>query len=134
MTLSAFYDYYFAGGIYCMTGYILFALYVLFSSSGLVLIKMGTTNAAFSTANGILNLVVDIKLIIGMICYMVSFLLYIMVLSKFNLSTIFPVASGIVLIGTVLAGVFFFKEQLAIHHIIGVAMILIGIFLLNIKN
>ena len=75
-----------------------------------------------------------IKAIIGFICYIASFLIYTFyIVRKFDLSYIYPIITGITQVLVILASVFILKEHISIPAIIGIVLIIIGIFCLNIK-
>ena len=109
-------------------------LYLCFSVGGLVLVKMQSNGFKISSENGDLNMSINIKMILGLILYIISFLIYTFyIVKKFDLSYIFPIITGITQILVILAGIFIFKEQINIYGYIGMAAIIIGVILLNIK-
>ena len=69
-------------------------------------------------------------LILGIILFGVSFLFYLFCLSRFQLNVIYPalVSAGIILV--VLVSWFLFKEVLFPIQIVGILIIILGIFLL----
>lgn len=73
-------------------------------------------------------------LLVGMFLFGISFLVYLFVLSKSQLSVAYPiiVSSGIIIIS--LASWFFFKETLSWFQIGGIVFIIFGIFLLATKG
>ena len=80
-----------------MLKYILCAVYVCFSVAGLTLIKIGGSQPA---SEGIMIPIVDMLItkysILGIMCYGISFCLYICVVNKFDLGIIIPILGGIV--------------------------------------
>ena len=82
---------------------------------------------------GSVNLVLDIKLIIGLCCYILSFFLFAYIIQKHDLSYIYPIAAGLVNVLSVLMGVFVLKENISIFGVIGALVVVIGIVLMNIK-
>lgn len=70
----------------------------------------------------------------GMILYGISFLLYIFTLSKAQLNIIYPIfaSTGIIIVS--LASCFFLKEPLSWLQILGIIIIIFGIFLLATKG
>ena len=112
-----------------MIKYILTGVYILFTTTGLLLIKLGgdtfkvSLKPTFSFNMGYVTM-------IGFLCYIISFLLWQKLLVTFDLSYIVPIATGIVQVIVLLMGIFVFKEQINAMGIIGSIMIIIGIVLL----
>jgi len=98
---------------------------------------LGLGDLDFSLS-GILNLIPQIFqngwLIGGIILFGVSFLFYLFVLMKFQLNIAYPilVSGGLILI--TIASWFFFKEPLSWLQILGIIIIIFGIFLLLPKH
>lgn len=114
---------------------IIIAAYIFLSVGGLVLFKYGSFKKLdISFLNGVLGIDVNIFVIVGILCYMLSFLLYLFLVSKFNLSYIVPITIGLVYILTILSSVLFFKENMHFYHVIGIVLIIIGVFLINLKR
>jgi len=101
--------------------YAIIAIYVLFSVSGLVLFKLG------------LSLKISWLSILGLLLYVISFLIYMGLVSKNDLSYVFPIASGAVYLLTMLSSVLIFKESIQSMQILGSTFILVGLVLMNIK-
>lgn len=109
-------------------------IYLILTVGGLILVKLGSDTISISLANGTFNFVMGIKAIIGFICYIASFLIYTFyIVRKFDLSYIYPIITGITQVLVILASVFILKEHISIPAIIGIVLIIIGIFCLNIK-
>lgn len=114
--------------------YILFILYLVLTSCGLLYIKLGGQSTSASITNSIFSIQLDFRLIIGLICYVLSFLLYTIILQKRDLSYIYPISAGIINIISVLMGVIILKEKISTSGIVGIAAIVIGVVLLNAKG
>lgn len=113
----------------------LIAVYMVLTVSGLVIFKLGTNKGiAFNLAGGTFLFKFNYLVVVGLLCYVVSFLLYMVIVSKYNLSYIVPITQGIVYIGVFLASVFVFKDQNSALNVCGIALVLAGIVLLNIKT
>lgn len=111
-------------------------LYVTLSVGGLVLFKLGSAEkpVALSLRGGGFSFQIALKSIIGLLCYVVSFLLYMYLVSIYNLNYIAPIATGLSYVLTLVSSYTIFKEPFTTFQIIGVALILIGIILMNIKT
>ena len=55
------------------------------------------------------------------------------IIRKFDLSYIYPIITGITQVLVILAGVFLLKEHISVPGIIGIILIIVGVFCLNIK-
>ena len=109
-------------------------IYLICSVGGLVLIKSEANSVNIAMQNGVFNLSMGFKSILGFIAYICSFLIYTFyIIKKFDLSYIYPIITGITQVLVILAGVFLFKETMNTYAIIGVFLIIAGITLLNIK-
>lgn len=112
---------------------IFITIYLLLTAVGLILFKVGATNGVAIYANqGLLNLKISFVSIIGLVCYLCSFIMYLTLISKYNLSYIVPITTGIMQVLMLVAAAVIFKETITITHIAGVVVILIGVFLINI--
>ena len=69
---------------------------------------------------------------IGLLCYLGSFLIYILILPKYNLTFIYPLMTSLSYIGIYLLSIFVLKETVTITGIIGSIIIMAGIVLVNI--
>lgn len=109
-------------------------IYLICSVGGLILVKSEANATTLAMQNGVFNVSMGIKAIIGFILYIGSFLIYTFyIIKQFDLSYIFPIITGITQILVILASVFILKESINIYGIIGIFTIIVGITLLNIK-
>lgn len=114
---------------------ILICVYITLTVSGLVLFKLGTSqNFSISLTAGNFSLNMNLKVIIGLFCYLCSFLLYMFLVSQFDLSYIVPITQGIIYVLIFLASINVFKESVTTTGIIGTILVIAGIILLNIKK
>ncbi len=115
-----------------MLKYILCGIYVFFSVSGLTLIKIGSNKTlGYSFEIPVISTSVSIWSFVGIICYAVSFLLYLGVISKFDLGFIIPILGGIINILILLVACFVLKEPLTFHMILGAVIVAAGIVIMN---
>ncbi|MDE6743538.1 MAG: hypothetical protein K2J95_06645 [Lachnospiraceae bacterium] len=113
-----------------MIKYILFVIYLLFSVSGLTLFKVGSMQESELTIP-VVNVVLSKWTLLGILCYGLSFLIYLYVISKFDLGVIIPIIGGVVNILILLVSYFILKESLSACSIIGAVIISIGIVIMN---
>lgn len=113
---------------------LLVAIYATLTVSGLICYKYGTNiafNATMKNANFSLN--INIIAIIGLFLYLLSFLLYMIVLPKFNLTDLMPIISAITSIAIYLLSIMFLKEEITIQKALGIVIIIIGVFIMSFK-
>ena len=121
--------------VHKMINIILIAVYIILTIGGVVLFKLGTQkDFLVSIATGIFTLKISLMSIIGLVCYLCSFLMYMFLISKFDLTYIVPVTTGIVQVATFVLAIMIFKESVAVSKVVATGLILIGVILLNIKK
>lgn len=112
--------------------YGLCVLYLLFSLSGLTFIKLGSLEGR-KVIFQILQMKFTLFSFIGYFCYMVSFLLYTFVITKFDLSYIIPLLGGIINILIFIIGIEVFHEKFTLFSMMGCLCIVIGVWFMNLK-
>ena len=110
--------------------YIMFAIYVLLSSSGLLLFKYGSNGIAISFIKG-LNMSFSWVSLIGILCYVVSFILWLVIVSKVKLSWAFPLSVALTNLFIYLGSIFLLKEPVTWQNIVGILLITIGVSLIG---
>ena len=102
--------------------YIFLAINIIFLATGQVLWKLG-----MSKINGfnIINIILEPYIISGIILYGVATFLWLYILSKEELSLVYPLQSITYVLGTVLA-LFIFHENISLVRWIGIATIVLG--------
>ncbi|ACB50896.1 hypothetical protein cce_1546 [Crocosphaera subtropica ATCC 51142] len=105
---------------------------VLTSAMGQLFLKMGATKLgkvdASNAVSHILNIILTPELILGLSCYGLGAIAYILLLTRVNLSVAGPSAS-IIYVFSVLIGYFVFKETIPIHRAFGLGFIVCGVVL-----
>lgn len=111
--------------------WLLIIVYIVFSVGGQVLFKCGTNKKLFyAFKNGSFQLNIHWLSVFGGICYIVSFVLFLILISKYNLSKINPILVGTTYLFSLAASIFILKETVTAVHMLGITLILIGILLL----
>lgn len=111
-------------------------LSVLLGSIGQVVLKIGANklgsfSLAFNTIfSDIIRIIKVPEIIIGLFFFGSSFLLWIKVLTKSDLSYAYPMVS-LGYINVVILSYFLFNEQFTTMKVLGVALIVIGVVILN---
>ena len=113
---------------------LIIAIYLLLSTGGLILIKLGADTVSIGVQQGVFNCSISWVSIFGLLCYIGSFLIFTFVLVKrFDLTYIMPIVTGISQAVVILAGLFVFKEHISNFGIVGIILVILGIVLMNIK-
>lgn len=114
--------------------YLLIVLYLFFTVSGLVLLKIGGQSFNFLIQGSEIHMVMPWKLMLGFISYVFSFLIWTVILQKFNLTYMYPILVGLAYVLVLFAGYFILQEKLTIYNTIGSIVILVGIVIMNLKK
>ena len=109
-------------------------IFLLLTTSGLVLMKLGGNTGEILIRSGNLNFSMSLLSCAGFICYILSFLLFTRIVNMFNLSYIYPISAGIIQILTLIASVVILKETISTQGIVGAIIIIIGIIIMNINT
>lgn len=117
-----------------MVFYALFVCYVLLSTLGLLLIKLGGNGTMFALEPQTISMQIDFRYAIGLACYILSFLLFTVILSKRELSWIYPVSAGIINIVSVILGVAVLKETVSSTEIVGITLVIAGTILMSARR
>ena len=112
--------------------YVLIMINVFLLVSGQLLWKYGIMQTGFNlTVSGMMKMATNGYIIGGMFVYAFATVIWLFVLSKKNISTVYPLQS-LCYVVALLAGWLIFKEQLSIKHWIGVSFIIAGACIINI--
>lgn len=115
--------------------YFVFVIYVLLSAGALTLIKIGAHSASvLAIDGGVLNLRIGLWMIIGLVLYIVSFLLSLSLISSFNLNYYYPISAGAIYLVVAVFAAVFLKEQMSLAQYAGMGLILAGVILMNLKK
>lgn len=110
---------------------ILIGIYLCMTVAGLVLMKYGKNPGSIKVADGNISFGVSFISGIGLLCYIISFVLFTRIVIMFDLSYIYPVTTGIVQILSLLASKVVFKENITVQALIGASLVIIGIVVMN---
>ena len=110
---------------------LLATIYIIFTTSGLTLIKLGGNAKPIISIFGI-NL--GWLGIVGICCYGISFILWQKLLTTYDLTYIVPVTAGLIQIIVFLVGTLLFKENVNWYGLLGIVLIVAGVVLLSIKR
>ena len=114
--------------------YLLFGCYLCLSCFGLLFIKLGGSGTSLSLDSGMFSMMISYRLMIGLFCYICSFLLFTFIIQKRDLSWVYPLGAGIMNVATVLLGVVVLKEKITVTGAIGIALVIAGVILMSVKR
>lgn len=112
---------------------LLILLYLLLSTAGLMLVKISFNQFGFETYHlGEYRQFLKYayhhpEFIFGFLFYILSFLSWLILLSKRELTTIFPLLTGLSYATIIIASVLFLREEIDFFKIIGIILIGVGI-------
>ena len=109
---------------------LLSATYAILTVAALVIVRM-SGGVDISISNSIFNIKLSSKMIVGLVIYVISFVLYLFIIPRLTFTNTFPILNGAVYMLIVMSGVFIFHEKITLQHVVGIALILAGIIVLG---
>jgi small multidrug resistance pump len=110
---------------------ILFFVYVILSSLGLILFKLGSKDLTMLVQGGFFSISTSWIVIVGILCYLASFLLWLVIVNKSELSYVYPLSIACINIAILLGSYVLLNESIGLKTIIGTIVILIGITIMK---
>lgn len=117
--------------------YALLVVSVAFNVTANILLKTGvvkTGGISAETTNiiaNILKVAISPYIIIGLVLYGFSFLIWLRVLTFNDLSRSYPIFATIVFLMTTVGSILFLKEHITLLRVVGIAIMLTGIFIVS---
>lgn len=112
--------------------YILSILYVICTVAGLLLYKYGATKEfCISLVDGNFTVKLNLISILGLLLYLISFILYIIILPKFNITFILPIVSTATGVLIFVFSIVFLGEPSSIIKWIGFVIMTLGVIIVN---
>ncbi|MGL4606158.1 MAG: hypothetical protein ACRCU3_01725 [Eubacteriaceae bacterium] len=111
----------------------LFIIYLFCTVGGLTLVKVGADNNAFALSSNYFDLSLSYTTILGLFLYVISFVMWIVIVQKYDLSYIQPIALGLSNILIIAASIFILGESIGLFQWLGIVCILGGVILMNVK-
>ena len=111
---------------------LLFLLYICLSAGGLILFKLGSKGAMFHLQSDRFTVSISWVMVLGIVCYALSFLLWLGIVSALELSYAMPLSVGLVNILVLIGSSLVLNETISIMQWIGVCIIIVGLFIMNI--
>ena len=110
---------------------IMFILYVILASSGLILFKMGSSNTNITLKLFSLTINFSIKMLAGLLCYGCSFILWMFIVGKTDLTIAMPLSVALVNTLVVLGSCLFLNEKLTFMQAMGIFIIILGVCIMT---
>lgn len=112
--------------------YLMVAVSVILGAAGQILFKKGMMEVGGFELSRILSIIFSPSIFTGFVFYGTSSIIWLYVLSKFQLSTVYPILSMGYII-TAMAGYFLFSEKISFVNAVGILCICIGVVLITRK-
>lgn len=117
--------------------FLLLVAAVITSGMGQLFLKLGALKLGKVTASNIVLHVINIitvpELLLGLSCYGIGAIAYILLLTRVKLSVAGP-SAALIYVFSVLVGYFFFKESIPVYRLFGLSFIVCGVVLIVWKN
>ena len=114
---------------------LMIVLYLIFTVSGLILMKKGGNAGKISFSAGEIGFSISWISALGFISYIISFLLFTRIIMMFeNVSYISPICNGIAQVMIMIASFLILKEKLTGLSIGGAALVIAGVIIMNLKK
>ncbi|MDR2895944.1 MAG: hypothetical protein LBV30_04775 [Propionibacteriaceae bacterium] len=115
--------------------FVLLAVYILLSTGGATLVKLGGNDRYPTIVNvPVANVRLTWMTLTGVIGYGLSFLLFMVLISKLNISFLTPIATGVSYLLLMLVSVVVFNEAFSVAKTIGCVLILAGVLCIVVSD
>lgn len=105
-------------------------VYIVGSTSGVVLLKLFFNSVQYDSIDDLLSKILNVFFISGAALYIFSFLTWLYVLSKMNLSIAYPVSVTLSFVSIILVSTLFLREKFSWNLMIGAILCLLGIYII----
>ena len=105
-------------------------LYLLFTIGGITFIKLGSDGLKLNFSLSLFNMQIPGMFLLGIVCYGISFILWLWIISTNDLNYIYPIALGLSYIGIMVVSYFILHESYNIFNIVGIVFVIVGIILI----
>lgn len=109
-------------------------LYLIANTTGLYFLKTSVTGVPLDSIVSYMKLLTNYKFIIGFLLYAMSFLVWIVLLSKKDLSYIFPIVIGLSYVCIIIMAILVLKEDFTLSKAVGATLIGLGIVTLFLQK
>jgi len=109
-------------------------IYLICSTTGLLLLKGSLGNQSVASFSDFIKIWQNWKFIAGFFLYATSFLTWLFILSKKDLSIIFPIVIGLSYIAVFLSALIFLQEEATSWKIFAALLIGTGVIIISIQK
>jgi small multidrug resistance pump len=117
-----------------MKNYIYLFLIIIFNSSASILLKLAAKNTIYNPSRFVFSILLEWRLISGIILYGLAFILYARSLNYFNLNYVQPITTSATIVMVAIASKLIFSENITALNFIGIILIICGVILSTIGN
>jgi drug/metabolite transporter (DMT)-like permease len=114
--------------------FILLAIYIITSSLGMVLTKLGGMRTKLIVKADFISMSSNWLFVCGLLLYAVSFPLWVVIFQKFELTWISPIAYGLVFVSIAILSQIILHETITWRTLIGFALIFAGVLVGALKR
>lgn len=115
--------------------YAYLSIVVIIAVLGQISLKKGLNSLGkihiFDFFSSLLQVLTNPFVVLAFCCYAVGLFFYLFLLSRYDLSNIYPITSGMTLAAIAVFSVIVFKEPLLWNRLMGIVLIAAGIFLME---
>jgi drug/metabolite transporter (DMT)-like permease len=108
--------------------------YVVVTTLAMILFKQGAARSTFSLTGGLFSGQIDGRAVAGVVLYVLSFALWLLVLSARPVTYIVPLTTGLVHVSILGAAFFFLKEGVSSMQLVGAGLVVAGAALIAMKG
>lgn len=110
---------------------IMFIFYVILASSGLILFKLGSNDANLTFIFFGFSIDYSIKMLFGILCYGFSFILWMLIVRRIDLTIAMPLSVAIVNTLVVIGSCLILKEKITFIQGLGIFIIIFGVCIMT---
>ncbi len=110
---------------------LLIIAYLIFNTAGLSLLKMSTLNLKLASYSDYLELFTKPEFILGFLLYAASFLAWVVMLSKKDISYIYPIVIGLSYIVIMITAIILFRDSFTLNKALGSTLIGLGVIFIS---
>ena len=94
-------------------------------------LRKGMEGVSITHVSNIIEIFWSPNILFGLFCYVISFGLYLVVLSRFEVSYIYPIMMSLGFLMLLAFSVMFLDETFSYNKLLGTALIIMGIFVIS---
>lgn len=117
--------------------YLIFILAIVLNAAANILIKLGMRGGGVVNFNQLgltlVNLITNFYFLGGLVSFGLALVFYSFVLQKINLSVAYPIMTSVGFVFVILVSVLFLKESLTFWQMLGILLIVAGVWLVAAK-